>query len=311
MTQPHKKLQKICSTAKNQVVLIAPFMKYSIVSFLENEISDDVELHCITRWRPEEVVAGVTDLEIFDIINNRENAELYLSPYLHAKYYRGDEQVLIGSANLTQRALGWSNPSNIELLVNAGYSDKEIQDFESKVFSSAIKVDQELREIVQAAVDQVINKDKDLPWIFEIFPTPDFKTEVSIENWVPLCPAPDRLFNIYANFNTWELVSKAAEDAKKDLDILNIPPGLNHTEFRKFVAANLDQMPLINEIDRKSESGISDEAAKSILLKKATLLHSVDNHWKILKKWLIYFFPGRYRVRTEEEELIRGRIIGR
>lgn len=311
MTQSHKKLLQICSTASRQVVLIAPFMKYSIVSFLEEEISDTVVLHCITRWRPEEVVAGVSDLEVFDIIKNRENAELYLSPYLHAKYYRGDDQVLIGSANLTQRALGWSNPSNIELLVSPKFSDKEIQNFESKVFSSAIKVDQELRNIVQAAVDQVNIEDKEVPWIFEDLPVPDSKTEVSIENWIPSCPAPDRLFNVYANIDTWRLVSKAEEDAKKDLDILNIPPGLNQTEFEKFVAAILDQMPLVNEIDRNSEFGISDDAAKSLLSKKATLLHSVDNHWKILKKWLIHFFPNRYRVRTEEEELVRGRIIGR
>lgn len=43
-----------------------------------------------------------------------------LHPSLHAKFYRIDDVVLIGSANLTSSAMGWSQQPNLEILCQAG-----------------------------------------------------------------------------------------------------------------------------------------------------------------------------------------------
>lgn len=102
-------LSNLCAEANKEVLLAAPFIKVSVLEKLMNKISPDVSLRCITRWFPEEIVAGVSDLEVWSLIQQRSNSSLWLRPDLHAKYYRADQRCLVGSANLTGKALGWSD----------------------------------------------------------------------------------------------------------------------------------------------------------------------------------------------------------
>lgn len=110
-------LSKLCTEADRELLLVAPFIKASVLERLLDKISSDVTLKCITRWFPEEIVTGVSDLEVWNLIQNRPNSSLWLRSDLHAKYYRADNHCLVGSANLTGKALGWSDCPNLELLV--------------------------------------------------------------------------------------------------------------------------------------------------------------------------------------------------
>ncbi len=105
-------LFELCAEANQEVLLVAPFIKASVLERLLDRIYPDVSLKCITHWFPEEIVAGVSDLEVWNLIQNRPNSSLWLRPDLHAKYYRADNCCLIGSANLTNKALGWSDCPN-------------------------------------------------------------------------------------------------------------------------------------------------------------------------------------------------------
>ena len=63
-------------------------------------------LHCVTRWLPQEVAAGVSDPEILDMLEERGNFTLSLVDRLHAKLYIAGERCLAGSANVTLAGLG-------------------------------------------------------------------------------------------------------------------------------------------------------------------------------------------------------------
>jgi len=52
---------------------------------------------------PEEIAAGVSDLDVWRVVCKRPHARLLLCPAIHAKYYRIDGLALVGSANLTRR----------------------------------------------------------------------------------------------------------------------------------------------------------------------------------------------------------------
>src|SRR3546814_15701150 len=80
-------------------------------------IPDDIAVTCVTRWRPDEIAAGVSDLEVFDLIRARASGTLLLQPHLHAKLYRTGDRRLLGSANISGRALGWHEPANLEILL--------------------------------------------------------------------------------------------------------------------------------------------------------------------------------------------------
>lgn len=306
MSKVHDLLLNLCTSAKKEILLVAPFIKESVLSYLVNHIDIDVKLTCVTRWRPEEIISGVSDIEVYDLLKKIKNGNLFLYPWLHAKYYRGDGQVLVGSMNLTQRAIGFSAPTNFEILVYVDPSSSELNDFEDKLFYSAVEVDDYLFNSMKLAIEQ-LKSIEFKPIIYQV----NNKTESFTDphRWIPWCPAPDRLYNVYANINTWQLVTSAEKDARRDLSILNMPQGLDLNSFEKFVASTLDQMPLINRIDRKSISGISDQEAETILTQRANLVHSSEVHWRIVKSWLIHFFPERYRRRTETEVLVRSRII--
>src|SRR5947199_2775416 len=112
------KLLELCPSASETLVIAAPFIKDTVLARVLDVLPSTVRrVTCITRWFPEEIAAGVSDLEIFDRLAAYQNARLLLHPHLHAKLYRADHRCLVGSANLTNRALGWSSPPNLELLV--------------------------------------------------------------------------------------------------------------------------------------------------------------------------------------------------
>ena len=123
-------LSKLCTEANKELLLVAPFIKASVIERLLDKISPGVSLKCITRWFPEEIVAGVSDLEVWNLIQNHDNSSLWLRPDLHAKYYRADNRCLIGSANLTGKALGWSHYPNLELLVTLSADEPTVKTFE-------------------------------------------------------------------------------------------------------------------------------------------------------------------------------------
>lgn len=145
-------LSKLCAEADKELLLVAPFIKASVIERLLDKISPAVSLKCITRWFPEEIVAGVSDLEVWNLIQNLPNSSLWLRPDLHAKYYRADNRCLIGSANLTGKALGWSNCPNLELLVNLSADEPAIKTFEIELLKACVQVDECLFEQMSLAV---------------------------------------------------------------------------------------------------------------------------------------------------------------
>ena len=144
---PGTSLRDLLEKAERDVVLVAPFIKVLALRDLLRFVSQNVRVTCVTRWRPDEVAAGVSDLEVFDELQERNWGSLLLLPRLHAKYYRADDSCLMGSANLTSRALGFSSPPNVELMVQLGANVRSLELFEDQVISSAYPATAELREI--------------------------------------------------------------------------------------------------------------------------------------------------------------------
>lgn len=302
-----KKLINLCTNAHHTLLLVAPFIKEAALAQLIRHVPEKIALTCVTRWRPEEIIAGVSDIQILELIHGHPNGRVLLHPRLHAKYFRADNHALTGSANLTQRALGLVLPENLELLVETDPAYQELADFENNLLSSSVVVDEDLLSSIKQAVEHLHVVDYKPPLISEDFPE---SNALEVAGWVPLCPSPEWLYNVYAEIDTWKLVSAAEQDARHDLTVLAVPPGLSRYDFELVVSATLDQMPLFHEIDRKATSGLTDNDAIALLSAKGVLTHEPEEHWRIMKSWLTYFFPERYRLRTSSEELVRSRTIG-
>lgn len=150
-------LRALCEAARGEIVLAAPFIKAATLSKLITAIQPGVKLRCITRWRPEEIAAGVSDLEVWPLLRDREHCTLLLRPDLHAKYYRIDDSCLVGSANLTATALGWAREPNLELLVALSADVPSLVAFEAAMLSGCVAVTDDLWARLRAVTDALVS----------------------------------------------------------------------------------------------------------------------------------------------------------
>lgn len=281
-------LEELISEAQHDVVLVAPFMKIGIIKRLFKITSSSVEVICVTRWRPEEVAQGVSDVEVMDACDSRPHTSLFLRHDLHAKYYRGDQNCLVGSANLTARALGLGSAPNFELLLELKHDHHGLDGFEENLFSEVVRATSIIRErVVEAAGLLEGNR-----------PSPIRAAEESglwgggrhFGSWFPRCLVPQQLFAVYRADRS-RLADPAYRDALEDLEILDPSRGLSADEFRAVIASRLVQHPIIGAL-------VQDSQYKPLESERiGQFLHDYENRdptfdeVDTIRKWIAVFFP--------------------
>ena len=314
--------EALCSfveRARRELLMVAPFMRAWVIAELLRRCPTDVRIIAVTRWRPEEILQGVSDLEVADVLAARGNARLLLRADLHGKLYEVDGQAIVTSANLTGKALGWTAQPNLELHVVVPASTPEVAEFKQILFAGAVEADEQRRADVQAAVDAL----KVAGWS----PPPASKQAtrlravegaesiVDLAHWLPLCHAPNRLYRAYTG-DTRVMSGPNFEDAQRDLGALGIPPGLKQGAFAALVASSLSQMPVTKAVDEFVQAGPRHIREMMSLVERfiepGGPIEDTKGAWDTLKKWLLTFFPDRYHVSlTDEGECFQiARVVG-
>ena len=298
--------------ARSEVTIIAPFMKVGVVRKVVQSLVSGVELSCITRWHPYEIKAGVSDLEIWDMLRSHEPAKLLLIPTLHAKFYRADNRYAIGSANLTNAALGWSMRPNIELLV-FGEIDSSLREWESCLLSQTTEVDESLVRYFERLVDDLPDTEFVLtdqnPGMEN---STDLESVVSmpeVGSWLPATRYPEQLYEAYSG-HTEAMSLGAREAAIHDLLVLAVPQGLDEPGFRASVAATMLQMPLIHEIDQFLTQPRRFGAVRDFLgsLSKYPGERDPSTDWQTVMRWFRHFLPLRFQVSVPNHSEMTFRI---
>ena len=97
------------------LLILVPFAKLAALQKLHLLNSKKVKIKVVCRWRPEDIVAGVSDLEIYPFLK-QSNCELYINSNIHLKLYVFTSNTAFNtSGNLTLRGLGYSESANIEV----------------------------------------------------------------------------------------------------------------------------------------------------------------------------------------------------
>ena len=290
--------------SKLRVVLIAPFIKERTLARVLSAIPPTVGLiDIVTRWRPEEVAAGVSDLEILDLVAGRAGARLFLHPHLHAKIFLLDAEALVGSANLTDTALGWREPANIEYVVGAGNETEAVRAFADRLIAIGQPADRHIQSVVRRAADILIERGLVMP-AQDLGDHPKFGAEF----WLPTCPRPDLLYRVYVGSIGQRLLEEPLAMARDDLAFLAPPHGLAEPDFTQFVAAMLLQVRCIAELDAMTDQGINDVDAAAVIAGRMREGHNLDPGalWSVLKDWLQQFYPNTYE-RIPAGEIFRKR----
>ena len=301
----------LIANATSRVVIAAPYIKSATIRQLFRKVPEIVsELFCVTRWLPEDIASDICDLEVFNDVMEVQGGQLLIHPHLHAKYYSNGQETLVGSANLTARGLGWHTPANVELLVALPAEFPGLTDWEALLLDSAVVATEQLREQIRKQAEQLLHNGP-------ISHAPEVGNETEEDKrvtfWVPRCPVPERLWEVYCGGGADIMVSSAFKAAQDDLTALSPPQGLTKDLFTAYVAGILRQMPLLTEIDRLALTGLTDAKAYKFLSEHLTGdagdVNEFDQIWRIVKLWLIFFFPESYRLETGQEVLIKGKEI--
>jgi len=309
---PGDGILELARAAIDRVVIAAPYIKSPTLRRFLDAVPETVSVCiCVTRWLPEDIASGVCDLDILDDLAQARGGRLLVHPHLHAKYYSNGRDSLVGSANVTARGLGWHTPSNIELLVALPAEFTGLAEWEQSLLGSAVLATEELRDRIRRQAE-ALKESEPLRRAPEV--GDDSATEAGQTLWVPQCPTPDRLGQVYRGRGGDTMVSSAFEAAKKDLAALSPPQGLPQDLFTAYVAGILKQMPLLAEIDNLAAAGLTDAKAHEFLAGRLGSADSEEDYaqvWRVVKLWLVHFFPNSYRVETGQEVLVKGRELPR
>lgn len=265
-------MSSVCSGAQH-LIIAAPYIKTDALTKVLADVSPAASLICITRWNLRDFAAGVSDTECRTIVTER-GGSFRLHPSLHAKYYRIDDVILVGSANLTSSAMGWAPHSNLEILCRPG-DDFDAETFQQSLFEGAREIgDEEFahwESIAKISVQETDATPRLDAWRPE---TRDFRhLELSYQ---------DREDEI-ASFDEQRA-------AQRDIQALLIPPGLTDKQVRTWASTCLLAAPFTNDVirlhgtDTTSSSRSLAEAYNLEITKARRDIETVQN-------WLRFLMP--------------------
>lgn len=285
-------LTRAAAAATSDVRLIAPFIKADVAGQLLSAVPEGVPVSVITRWRPDEVAAGVSDLEVFDRVRERAGARLLICPPLHAKLYVfGVGLCYVGSANLTGAAL---EGRNLELLGEFRPTPLALLRFAERAEALSHLATAEERVRVAAAAATLRRRYPPPPPGPDVGPLATAGLGESV--WIPRFRHPAELFTLYVDSEAGA-VPDAVAAAAHDLARIDPPDGLSREEFRAATAEALSTNPLVTALDMHLQTPRFFGPLRA-WLEQRTGLQSGDaaQALQTLIRWLLWAYPGRYRL---------------
>ena len=306
MKIPGDSIIALLSNAQNNVLIVAPFVQPESLSRLLETIPHNTEIVVVTRWRPTDLIAGVSDLKIYDVAKKRA-AKLYLRNDLHAKLFAADNHCLVGSVNVTQTGLGWRNSSNFELLTPVSRTAGHIVEFEKALLAGTVQATATIRDCLQEMIESlsVLTKVESIKQVERM------AEGMLPPSWIPLIRNPDELYSAY--LGSKDVSRTALKTMQEELTQLATASGMNEVEFKAWVAASIIQTPLVAEvmrcIDQKGQ--VTEDALNDLLAKIGIDVERYRSRelLEVLERWLTYFLPSKYETARDSVKLIRANNV--
>ena len=291
--------------AQNSALIVAPFMRSEALSRLLDSIPVGTQTTVVTRWRPVDLLAGASDLGVYDLVESKK-IPLYLRQDLHAKFFAADDLCLIGSANVTLTALGWRTPANLELLTPAARTADHIVEFEETLLAGSVRATAEQRDRLEELLERLGR----LPTVAsEIEEEPAMG--VLPPSWVPRARNPEELYSVYSGDS--DISHTTLQTMREDLRQIGAIPGMDEDGFRAWVAATINQTPLVNRVIQCIEE--KGEVTESVLSDLLVEIGADMNEYRprevleVLERWLTYFLPMQYETARDSIKLIRAKKV--
>lgn len=253
-------------------------------------LDSDAHVRCVTRWLPEEVASGVSDLAVFDLLEARSNSSLMLVDRLHAKIYIRGRLCLAGSANVTSAALGTSDQSNIEVLIESTLDDPGIVSVLAQIRARERPATRITVETIRALAADYVKDPAD---------------NAGAEIWFPRSRRPEDAFRVYSDVPT-EYLSSAQANLVSDIARANLPAGLDASEFADEIRARLQMIPLAQALLNSDHDAMVSRADAHVQLGALSSgRYSASDLWLAFVRWMCHFFPEKVMMQEVSELALR------
>lgn len=284
---PGRAILGVAEAAEVSLLLVSPFVKVgSLIRVLESA-SPAVTVRVITRWHLAEIIAGVSDLEVWPVLRER-GAQLRLRRRLHAKMYLSEVEAVAGSANLTGAALGWSRDPNDEVVVPVDpASDAQYRAYAERLWNESIPVDDTVHQLFTAQASALQ---------LDLDQQPEPQDGLS-GAWTPRSRDPTDVVSYYVG-DLQRLTPGATVAARADLQALETPVGLSRDSLHVHVSLQLIQHPLVRELEQHLQ--IEQRFGDALRIVRDWSGQDREDGARTLQtmmRWLLYFQPTRWSYR--------------
>ena len=224
-----------CANAQ-EAIIVAPYIKEQPLNFVLESIAPNARITCVSRWTPQDIQAGTTDLACRSLTLER-GGNFLLHNRLHAKYYRFDSNTLIGSANLTASGMNIHNAGNLEILCPPP------EGFDWELFEHLLFLNS--REVTDAEFDawsSIVPTNSTRPQL----PVPH--TEDTVISWRPVTRNPEYLWLAYRQEQQEIPIPEQRAIATEEVATLAIPSELDRPQFNAWINISLKSSPFIDSV---------------------------------------------------------------
>ena len=276
--EPGESLRILCAGARD-LIIAAPYIKADALTIALDHLILEAPLTCVTRWNPQDIAAGASDTECRNIVIQR-GGSFRLHSSLHAKYYRAGDSVLLGSANLTSAAMGWSRQRNLEILCRPG------DDFDAPAF------EQDLLEHAREISDNEFSRWEAITQLnaqIHLTITPDIQP--LLDAWRPATRDPRHLELAYRGREGEIASSDEQQAARRDIQALLIPPGLTDEQVRIWATACLLAAPFTNTV-MGLQNMAAPIASRSLANTYGIGVTKARRDMETVQSWLAFLIPA-------------------
>lgn len=306
----YQPLQAHMLTGDRLLLLISPFVSSDALKrFLQCEEAVS-NIKVVTRWRPEDLLSGVSDIAIYPYLQERR-IPLYIHNDIHLKLYVfASNNAFNTSSNLTLRGLGYSERSNIEV---GGFVQLTQEDWLRiyTLIEGSKQVDEDIYERCKRYIESYPKVDKPPPPPLDLFGTPKEYTLSTL----PAMETPVKLVEFYLDPYRPGYSAEEMRRATHDILTFAIPSGLSKTELDQRLSDSFRRTPFVVEFIAllKAEKSLRFGAVNDWIYRKCEDVPlpyrwEIKENTRIFYNWLAHYFPEIVWDRPHYSQVIHWRV---
>ncbi len=246
----HDLFDSLCTYLKvsGNYSVFVPYVKSDKLLKLLSENSQCKQL--VVRWLPIDLIIGVSDIEVFDICQDR-GITFYRNPKLHLKAFTDMSSCFMGSANISERAMSEVDNGNInyELATIVDHIDLDTKLYFQKILIESVLV---TSNYVSSIQDQIENFKTQSPDHLNKAEFNDSeKQDDFLLSALPMTSSVKILLDVY--FGNGKYDNEELNCVAHDLALYRVPRGLERGPLIQHLENEFNRHPFIKALKQYIE----------------------------------------------------------